>query len=630
MCIEVLLAFAQGEYDILRETNAKGETPLDVANAIGDASLILRSGHATRGGGRAHPGGGVDIQRIMAVWERFFENAAVACVGGRDTSRNQSQDQRGTSLHQTAKPLGVGDWVELGDQPATIRQSVKKANVATTRGKGAREGAERDTRSGDEETGWGEGEVDIPSLAGSSRDHQQLSRLPGALGVERARICAWEAAPIDPLGDREGESFCCINPQQQLTTELHVQLENEAHVLSPDDVDLHLFQTPRGDSSGAEIVWLSASHQGEIYYASDPPADDQSPRGAALAAGNLLQRQPTWVACWDATSESIYFWDSESGRVSWDAPALSTDGVYEPLSRVWDPQRGAFFTVDKGGTSRWLADSTIEGRATVDDSISLGTTVPSAQGTNHGRADSSPTSSTARSSWRGFESSTAVAESAPSTEAVGRCNKLYATLDGAEGQETAVGGALTQAQTEPTEQIVRLSQYSLAEVGYQRVGLSPDGLYGCNYRGEQSSRSTSKIAPQKGATAAGEERPLSLNAAAASTKESAGEDDNSDGVEFFDSRTCEGHCQLSAWVLWYTAPSRQDGDGPPYFVNEETGTSVWVLPPEAVATSGGWLRAWSEEHQAWFYANQWTGRATWELQDLEAEGVVESSACVER
>ena len=647
VCIEVLLSYAQGEYDVLREANAKGETPLDIATAIGDTSLVLRSGSAAGGRGRACPGDGVDMQRIMAVWERFFENAAVACVGGRDTSRDtrgpsrNQHRQLGAGHHQTtAKRLEPDGWVACGDHPAMALEFAEEIETVTTaRGNGVRAGAENTVRSGDKEKSWNGGEADVASLAPGERN-RQLSRLlqqPGTTTTERARVCAWDAAPINPAGGHhEGKPFYSRTrhqpaPQQPtIEDEPHVQLERDAPVLSSDDVDLHLFQTPRGDSSVTEVVWLSGSHQGEIrsVTTSKPAADAESFPVATTAAGGLFQRHHTWVACWDAASESIYYWDSESGQSTWDAPA-SADGVHELQSCVWDPQREAFFTIDDGGTSRWLTGSSLEGRQTIDDLTSLDTAVPSAQAAEFARVNSGSTGSTTRLLWHRLEPNAGAAVGSPSAGAAGfRGNDHANSAEGA-AEQSAAGSAMLQARTQYEEQDLRLSPYPLAEAGYQPVEQLPDSLGEYDYPGEQScSGGMPSFAAQKDAgrhhdqvelTAEREEQPRSTNTAAASSTndESAGVDDKSDDAEFFDSRTFEDHGPLlSAWVLWCTAPSRQSGDEPPYFVNEETGTSSWVLPPEAVATSGGWLRAWSEQHQAWFFANQWTGRATWELQSL--------------
>lgn len=632
-----MLSYARGNFDILRETNAKGETPLDIATAIGDTSLISRSRRAARGGRTVSSDGGVDIQRIMAVWERFFENAA-ACVGECDTTRARgvsSRNQHGqlaTGHHETtATTLEVGGWVGVSDQPAMAPGDGVRASAATT------------FRSGDEDTGWSEGEADIPSLAADRRNHQLSRLLPGTPAVARARTCAWATASTSPVDDQEGKYFDGNaheqpRPQQRTTDELHVRLESEALILTSDDIDLHLFQTPRG-SSDAEVVWLSESPLGDTHSIPEPPTRNESLGVAAKAAGSPLHRHQTWVACWDATSESIYYWDSESGESTWKVPP---DVFHEGQCCVWDPQREAFFTIDEGGTSIWLTGYSIEDRAAADDTISLGTTVPSIQVADYGKDDRGSAISMTRPSWQEFRSTTKVAEGSPSTEAVGFRDNLYATLAEEEEEEVGIGRALLQATTAPKLQHLRLSPYSLAEAGHQSVGQLPDDLNGFEHPGEQSSRGTPNFIPQEGAvreqngefindeTTTGEERLLPLNtaAAAATNSENAGQEDQSDGVEFFDARTCEDQ-YLSAWVMWCATPSHHNSDEPPFFVNEETCTSSWVLPPEAVATSGGWLRAWSEEHHAWFYANQWTGRVTWELQDIEDEGSVDSSARVE-
>lgn len=641
MCIEVLLSHAPGDCDILRETNAKGETPLDIAAALGDTSLVLRPGRAAGGERRTRSEGGVDIQRIMAVWERFFENAAVACIGGRDTTRalgipsRTQHDQLASGHHQTTSvPYEVGDRVRLGERPGTALTSVWEVSA---RRNDVRVGDDINIGSGDEEKGWSGGEANVPNLAAGIKDRQLPGLLPGTPFEARARISAWEAAPTDPVGDHEGKLLCDVTlqqptPLQRTAAELYVQLENDESILSSDDVDLHLFQTPRGGSD-AEVVWLSESQPEDIHSISEPPSNSGSSAVAAVASGSPSHFHQRWVACWDATSESIYYWDSKSGELSWNAPA-STDEFDEVQCRVWDPQREAFFAVDEGGTAHWLAGSTIGGRAAIDDAISLGTAISSEVVANHGRADRDPASLAARSSRQGFGSSTKAAEGSLSIKGATCRGNLHGASSEEGGEEIATGGVLLHEETEPKERSLRSSLHSVAGAGFQPVGRLPDGFDGFAHSEGQRSRGISNLAPQKTAVqeyeielAAVKERPLSINTAAAfpANDESAGEEDKSDGVEFFDSRTCEDHCQLSAWVLWCTAPSRYGEDEPPYFVNEETGRSSWVLPPAAVATSRGWLRAWSEEHHAWFYANQRTGTVTWELEELEIEGVFNCS-----
>lgn len=485
--------------------------------------------------------GGVDIERIMAVWERFFENAAKASVGG----ANKAQDS---------------------DDPLFNNQ------------------------------------------------HEEDRRY--------SRYCAWETTSADPLPDKMGEDFDIghhASPSQQYTKEERpVRLETGAPFVSSDDADLHLFQTPRG-CNDAEEMWLLERR----------PESSHSSRESPLAGENSvdLLHQQAWVPCWDAVSESIYYWNSESGELTWNTPPpanLSTEeNTLDRFSScVWDPQQEAYFVTDEDGVSRWLTEDEAASGAAC-------TTTFSGQAASDGRRAHFMRQVALTPEQQEFEADAATLAGSPSIEKGGARDGSHVLMS-ENCKEVPTGKAGLPANSQPEFHSVGLSQQPLPNATRQVFNDNDnddDDVHGFYDTEEGSYRYISDSTPRsEDEFPVAVEQPSPENiairsSAPATTNESPRGDNRSEDVEFFDTKTWEDHHQLSAWVLWCAQPSLDENGGtPPYFVNEETCTSSWVLPPEAVATSRGWVRAWSEEHQARFYANQWTGRVTWDIEDLEAEG----------
>ena len=655
---------AQGGCEILHETNDKGETPIDIATALGDTSLILRSGGALgRGGGTARLQGGVDIQRIMAVWERFFENAAMASVGG--VGEKQASDILPLSIHheenrQYSSGYSRDTTIFWEGNDACQLASGNRHAAATLEGDGGVDGNHtpmlaRMPSSHDSSpaitTGWVAGEMSSEQCkknegegmlcyesglngrsCGAIATDRLLPRLPLSLPTaEKNKYSAWEATTAGPLPGKMGEGVDFSHheppPQQCTEEELRARLETGATLLSSDDADLHLFRTPRGCNDSEELWLAERCHEGRRSIREPSPEDENS---------NPIHRHRAWVACWDAASESVYYWNSESGELTWNAPPLANpcndgNGLKRYPSRVWDPEREAFFAIDDDGVSHWLIEgeaadgaastTTLSGQATSDDSRVCSTwpiaCVSSQQGSD-AKARFSTEASRSTEENRGRDDSQAVVAE--------------------QGEEGAVENQMLPANPERERDGVALSQYPLPEAT-QEVHNDDDDDHGFYDTEEGSFRHLPQPTPtadarhkhgpglrEDGGTTVAQDSPPPKSPAEGSSSSATSNGSpraevRSDDVDFFDTKTWEDHHQLSAWVLWCSQASRDDDDNtPPYFVNEETCASSWVLPPEAVATSKGWVRAWSEEHQARFYANQWTGRVTWDLKDLEAEG----------
>ncbi|CAM9178995.1 unnamed protein product [Ectocarpus sp. 13 AM-2016] len=679
VCVEVLLSFAGRTSDILREANAKGETPLDLAAALSGDDAILsalldgdrrRRQPRSNGGnlsylGRNVEGGAVDFQRIMAIWERFFENAARADFGQKKSSpaviSAVGTGGRGgyggvKQLVNTDGKKGLkilaeeGRWLGRG-QPRAIQTFARDRTFVTTSELGGARGGESQSggRNGRWDGGWCVDTADSRNLRSGSISSiataRDLARGPPPQHLERDGED--EHVHVAPL----------LGPhrRQGAKEELGVQVgvgESATTLLSSDDADLHLFHTPRGGD---------------------------------------------WIACWDAASESIYYWDSNSGELSWNAPGPSTaikrgerlNGFSSP---VWDPQREAFFTIDEDGASHWLVDfpssptwttPVVEHRAATDgadgDIASL-----FVQEYNSDRTTVSKEATTFLS-WQKGPAVGASAQEQSSSE-VER-----------DRDRDALNNTVNQVDEVPAwdgQQLLAGLPYSLPTVDCQAVQQLPnacgekyskddvdgsDDLHG--FFDAQEEHATQRSTPSSSHAGAGQEcavelidgdarvdsgvfhlvsreeeqRCLRSNAAAEvseSTQNSTttGKGNQSDGNDLFGTEeqplsegdshqdtdknglgAVEGGTRshdeqavaeadptlirLPLWVQWcsYSPHDGDDINNQTYFVNEETGESSWVLPPDAVAASRGWLRAWSEEHQAHFFANQWTGNVTWNL-----------------
>ncbi|CAM9501381.1 unnamed protein product [Ectocarpus sp. 6 AP-2014] len=742
VCVEVLLSFAEGTSDILREANAKGETPLDLAAALsGDDAILLalldgdrrRRQPRSNGGklsylGRNVEGGAVDFERIMAIWERFFENAARADLGGKKSSPDVISAVgtvgRGgyggvEQLVNTDETRGVeklaedGRWLGRGQPRATQTFDRGRFFVTTSElGGGGVGESQIGDRNGRWDGGWCVDTADSRTFR--SRSTWRPSGLADTSSIATARDLARGTPPQHLERDGEDEHVDVaplLSPHRRQGAEedLGVQVEvgeSGTTLLSSNDADLHLFHTPRG-GDGVEAVRLPERIHGNIDSTLKPstPASKDTNAAAEAAADNPYRRHGAWIACWDAASESIYYWDSNSGESSWNAPAPSTaiergerlNGFPSP---VWDPQREAFFTIDEDGASHWLVDSpgsptwttpVVEHRAATDgadgDIASLVVQEYTSDRT------SASEESTTFSSW---QQGLAVGAAAPEQSS----SEVERDWD-----RDALNNTVNQVDEVPAwdgQQLLAGLPYSFPMLDRQAVQQLPntcgdeyskddingnDDLHG--FFDAQEEHATRRSAPSFSQVGAGQEcavepidgdaradgrvfhlasgeeqqRCLRANAAAVVSESTqstttAGKGNQPDGNDLFDTEeqpsylrdshqdtdqnglgAVEGGTRshdesavaeaddpaltrLPLWVQWcsYSPHDGDDTNNQPYFVNEETGESSWVLPPDAVAESRGWLRAWSEEHQAHFFANQWTGNVAWDLLGPGGEG----------
>ncbi|CAM9554295.1 unnamed protein product [Ectocarpus fasciculatus] len=734
VCIEVLLSYAEGTSDILREANAKGETPLDLAAALSDDDVILlalqdrdrrrrqprSNGENLSYSGRNDQGGAVDFQRIMAVWERFFENAARANLGRKNSSPDVISAVgtvgRGgyggvDQLVNTDETRRVGNfamdgrWLG-GGQPRTTFDRDRYFVTTSERGDERDGESESGDMNGCCDDGWCVNTADIRNLR--SRSTWRPSGLAGTSVIATTRDLAPGPPPLHL--ERDGkDARAVVAPlldhlrRQGAQEDLSVQVgvgESGTALLSSDDADMHLFQTPRGGDD-LEAVWLPERIHGNTGSTLEPSTlPSKATNAAAEAAAASPYRCPgAWIACWDAASESIYYWDSKSGELSWNAPApLIASERGERLngfpSPVWDPQREAFFTIDEDGASHWLVDfpssptwttPLVEHRAAMDGANG---DIPSlVQKYNPDRTTVSEESTTF-SSW---QQGSAVAAAAP---------EQYSSEVERDRDRDGLATAANQVEEVPAwdgQQLLVGLPYSLPILDRQAVQQLPntcgekysdddangnEDLHGFfDAQEEHTTRRSTPSSSQAGAghectvesiddarrdsrvfdLASGEEMQRRLRASAAVVSESTqnttttGNGNQSDGNDLFD--TAEQPSQydshqdtdqngldavqggtrshdepavveadpvlirLPLWVQWCPySPNDGDDTNPSYFVNEETGESSWALPPETVVESRGWLRAWSEEHKAHFFANQWTGIVTWDLPGPGPEG----------
>ena len=646
VCAEVLLSHARE--DLLHETNAKGETPLDVAKTVGDETLwrALQDGnrrrhhaltsadffrsryHSDARATRSEVGGTVDVGRIMAVWERFFENAALAAVGSGpagvsdgDTDDDEGQQYRPTAVIRGGERNnnnGVWEFNNNGEQVETA--GTRRGIVPTRNGW---------------DCGWGgsgskvRGECRTDDQRHLQSQEIQRREIPGALTSPRNRFCAWDVVTDDSAPDQNNYTYL---PPNELTSQragdLRTQIVGDKNE-TPCSDDADLFQTPNGGSG--DWAWPTDDHQGEPQPPFELAANSEATNTDEITFGCFPPHQG-WITCWDAPSESVYYWDPESGSSTWDV--TTTPAGAKVSSEVWDPQQEAFFTVDESGVSRWLSQSSPAYFAAWSDER-----------------------------WKG--ANTANFSVAVDAEDHHNSSRSYGSLS---HPSQELGRVISPLREDDDSFHATLSEEEVFRRGELRAGEGGgDGLEFCAV--EQSQPYARKPVENQGRSGYHASTPqagvaedvwqpagvidrASISVGVRSSPETAaptqnmGVQENVDGVDFFDSNNGEEHEQteventsgdarpgvqsgqqcasitieadstlalLPKWLLWCAQPR----DATPYYVNEDTGASSWVLPPEAVMSSGGWLRAWSEEHQAGFYANHWTGRVTWESHDLE-------------
>lgn len=651
----------------MHETNAEGETPLDVARTVGDETLwrALQDGdrrrhyaltndgfmcsryrsdeRATRSGA----GGAVDVGRIMAVWERFFENAALVAVGSglAGGSDGYSDDDEGGQYKPRAamKGLeregnkGVSEFNDNGETVETVgthRRLVPARNGWVCGGGGGDSG------------GKGGGECRADDRRHLQSQEIQGPEIPGALATPRTRFCAWDVTTDENALDHNNSPYL---PPNELTSQragdLRTQFVGDTNE-TPCSDDADFFQTPNGGSG--DWMWpTDDDRQGEAQPSFELPAKSEAMDTEEATFGCYPAPQG-WITCWDAASGSVYYWDPESGSSTWDVTTVPAGAIFS--SEVWDPQQEAFFTVDGSGASHWLSQSSPASFAARSDELWKGASTANVSVAVDAEDRYSSAISQAVMPRSSQELEMAVSPSSEDNDS------FHAALSeeevyGSGGSRTGEGGR---------EDL----DYSAVKQSHPNAGKLDEnqGRYndvcGFLYAQEHSSChvSTSQAGvaeygwqPDDDIDRAGTSVGAQFSLRSVASTSNMGFEEKVDGVDFFDSNNCEGHEQielegtigdvtkpevqgeeerapntieadstlahLPKWLLWCAQPH----GAIPYYVNEETGASSWMLPPEAVVSSGGWLQAWSEEHQAGFYANHWTGRVTWDSHDIEVD-----------
>lgn len=646
----------------MHETNAEGETPLDLARTVGDETLwrALQDGDRRRhhalanegflysryqsdaGASHSNRGGAVDVGRIMAVWERFFENAALVAVGSSlaGVADGNTEDDEGRQYRSRAAIRGAerksNGVCELNDDGETIDM------VKTHRGSAP-------TRNGWGGTGggsWSNGGNEYRDNNQCHLESQEIrgTEMPGALIAPRTRFCAWE--PVTDTIALDRNNYPDFPPEDLTplrTGNIPSQVADDTHETHYSD-DADLFQTPNCDSG--DWMWPTDNRQGDTQFSFELPANNGTICTDEAATFGSCPPHQEWITCWDAASEAVYYWDRESGSSTWD---ITTAPVGVTVSSgVWDPQQEAFFTVDGSGASHWLVQSPAASATSSDERwIGTGTVNVSVAVDAEDRHNSANSHGLMSHLPQELEM-----VMPPSSEGN---DSFYAALSEEEvypNDESGAGEGVGGEMELPAVEHSHPNAWQIAE----NEGRYDEGL-GLIHAQEQGSYHPSM--PQPGVAEDGSQ-PIDrtdstgICVGTRSSPEGAAPTQNMDvqeiidGVDFFDSNNGEDHDQtaleniigdngsgippeqegvsdtieteststrLPKWLLWCA----QTDDATPYYINEETGTSAWVLPPEAVISSGGWLRAWSEEHQAEFYANHWTGRVTWELHDVEVD-----------
>lgn len=709
-CVEVILW--NGGALLARTINLENETPIDIARSLGSENACLRALENTindgrgrrnkrelhrtrsgRGGTRLsglddkEEGCEIDVQRIMAVWERFFENAAKAC-----TSLLNIEDVTISDDDADVRYADVGGTKE-GRIESQVENNNDGPNLQLNGGLSGERIATADVgyfldRNGDEggSIGTGGGRNDIV---------RPLTNMAEG-GTPTTRRSAW---------DLDSSRYCSARGDEVVQ---HIVSEKLAEITT--SARLQATETTRSPSSDVSRS-PAVTHIEETdcdYYSANQRCETTTPgvttstdqERVSTAAG--ADQGPLWVPCWDRESESIYYVHSETGETTWP-PLLFAKGLQPNPSLVWDPQRGAFFVVEADGGSRWL-DEGNDGHMTAAEGADAVDAVTASQNDIQredrpnpylglGPTDNRPRPSVPSvlkkpcpSPWlQGAQEVSVLNEEdddmfheALADEGTllpfpghGEAATLNCQIDhscisdthelfAADADHTHIrhgvgvderpGGTHSKSFQEEDDYDIT-GFFEAREMSRFRVKLATSPLERLT-AGAGMSSTTARVQPQQ---LTEQERAFEDTRLARQDSVDGMRSANRNDVEFFDARTFKASdpqvatstsCRDAASVIednrqedntdrdntssvqvdlptsftgslpvWMLR-SGSDLNSPSYYVNQETGEASWTLPPEVAASSQGWLRAWSEEHQAYFYANEWSGRTTWELTDL--------------
>lgn len=708
-CVAVILW--HGGAHLASKANLQHETPIDIARSLGSNNSCLRvileninnvgrrrqsrgkqnspkrgqdwirfSGLGSDDGNRDEIG----IERIMAVWERFFENAAKVYLNLQSEAHVDGNDEIARygvtrSGRETSTEPSIPNKID-GELNRHLNGAWRYQSGAATDvdhvldGKGSEEGR----------------------LAGRDECLQSPGIVAGKNALTPPRHPSGsECSPQrSPGGDEEAHHVAFELTNMTISTSQPANEKSNA----------------RSHSSGASQTSIVADVKGGGWaYPDDAryglPRSRTTPRSfrsqeRMSSVTPLADEQRLWIACWDQESESIYYSHSETGETTW-SPPLSADGAPPDPSLVWDPERMAYYIIEGNGCSRWTKDvghHDVSSGASRPIGADVASTASYAESSREGRErrglhDGLETIRNGQLCWQNFrpvsDEVCLSPASWPAPKGEGSNDEDDRTFHEAwtdeggfvsfqehrlgvetpSGQYPAAasgdiyssvatyGGSVDERRQGSDDEVFReyddgtagffealeIQSFHVQQAtGAREVAVAANGSQQQQYDKQQVSPSASdRHRPKHGVVDAegnehvdsshvdflgdrAYEKPGSQAAATSvaydATESVVGGDDiqngiiTESGVDQDAAIVAENNCTATfpAWMLW----SRSDRDLPSYYINRETGETSWTLPQDVTNPSEGWLLAWSEEHQEYFYVNKWSGRATWEPSDL--------------
>lgn len=559
--------------------NLNDETPVDVAELLGDAVCLdllrrrCRRRHQRSRGLITVPfrdAAKVDVKRILAVWERFFENAARTYVVP-ETATPSARTVDGYD-HETGAPVGSGDEVGRTRVGTFRRRSADVCSISATHGS-----PYSAYRSGGE----------FPSREFSVLHEKSKGEI--AFG-------AWE--PSSPLGVERNQDWSCT--RLACGEVAFSPWGGGAGIAASSPPCLFV------DSDGG---WSSSLSQ---YEDANMEARIEQVGGSGVDPS----RETPWMAYWDREWEAVYYVNLKTGESSWYPPP---EGV---PPRVWDQETGAYFVVGEGGSSRWLEEEADAGN------VSLA--VHSSSDAPHGgeatenisallpQGDPEPISTSVHASLR---------EVLRDGEAGGR---WWDALDVHPGAGETCSFSVWSPPTARSPDVILEGDDTVDDfhdtrqtLDYEKTGTS---LEIPAYRGSSTQAHRSLLHPEDPSGHLGHEGLAHVNVRSGDCGEIhphvSGKHESPDTltvggkeheiVEFSTPRSVACGSVVPEWILWYTG----GGGSAPYYVNEESGERSWDLPPALAETRGSWVRAWREGASVGFYVDRRTERVAGTLPNL--------------
>ncbi|CAM9606433.1 unnamed protein product, partial [Sphacelaria rigidula] len=708
-CVAVILW--HGGAHLASKANLQHETPIDIARSLGSNNSCLRvilentnnvgrrrrnRGERTlskRGNDWIRSSGldndnrnrdEIDIGRIMAVWERFFENAAKVYMDLQNEAHLDGDDE-------IARYGVTGSGRETSTKPGIQSNIDEESNLHLS-------GAWRDK---------GRAAMDVDYI----RDGN---------GNEEGRLASRDECFMSP-GIIAGENT--LTPRRSLSC-----LELSPHRSSRGDEETHhvVFEPTNMSISTSQLAkeeFNGRSHSSDALQTSTvagiegggwtytDEARYELPRARTTSQAYrsqermssvtpLADKERLWIACWDRESKSIYYSHSKTGETTW-SPSLSADGAPPDSSLVWDPESVAYYTVEDDGCSRWIKDlghHEVSLGASGPNDADVATTAGCAGSSIKGRErrglhDGLGTVRNSQLCWQNFESVSDETCLSPASRTASKGTgsndeddhifheawtderrfvsflKHRSEVETPSGRHPAAagddiytavaryGGGVDERRRGSDKEVFRedddgtagffeardiQSSHAQQATGVLEVAVAANGSQQQqNNKQQVGLTANERHSPQHGVLDAegngtedsahvdlfgdcayekADSQATATSAACDDTESVVGgenvkndiiaESGSNLDVMIFAQNSCTA--TLPAWMLW----SRSDPDSPSYYINRETGETSWTLPQDAAISSRGWLIAWSEEHQEYFYVNEWSGRVTWQSSDL--------------